>query len=169
MCALSSFPREAFECSPMHSSFARSFIRVLFEYLIPPFQYLLPRANQCPLSGATQHALCHVRSNLALHRSRDVSAFLTSCRYDNAMTRCAENDCVKILCIVSCLWIIGWPLKLMLGYDDDSSLTAYYRLLCFTAPHAYCACAIRNTPAHAFFSRVFQHDCALERVLLSQL
>jgi len=43
------------------------------------------------------------------------------------MTRCANNDCVKIMCIVSCLWIIGWPLKLMLGYDDNSSLTAYYR------------------------------------------
>ena len=43
------------------------------------------------------------------------------------MTRCAENDCVKILCVISCLWIIGWPLKMMLGYEDDSSLTAYYR------------------------------------------
>ncbi len=53
------------------------------------------------------------------------------------MTRCAENDCVKIMCIVSCLWIIGWPLKMMLGYDDSSSLTAYYR--CVLCRKRYCA------------------------------
>ena len=48
-------------------------------------------------------------------------------RYDSALSRCAENDVMKVFCVVTCLWIIGWPLKLMLGYDDDTSLTAYYR------------------------------------------
>ena len=97
------------------------------------------------------------------------------------MTRCANNDCVKIMCIVSCLWIIGWPLKLMLGYDDNSSLTAYYRRAghdaasairvictqCFAvAPH----CPARMRPSAAAHSNSFmQHDCPLERVLLPQL
>jgi hypothetical protein len=62
------------------------------------------------------------------------------------MTRCAENDCVKIMCVISCLWIIGWPLKLMLGYEDNSSLTAYYR----HSPFAACISlvfALLNVPA----------------------
>jgi hypothetical protein len=29
-------------------------------------------------------------------------------RYDNCMTRTANNDAVKCFCIVSCLWIVGW-------------------------------------------------------------
>ena len=47
--------------------------------------------------------------------------------YDNCITRTANNDGVKCFCIVSCLWIVGWPLKWALGYDDDHSLTAYFR------------------------------------------
>jgi hypothetical protein len=100
-------------------------------------QHLLPRANQCSLSRAAQHALCHV-SIIHWHffvppapSARTcicASSLSPRCMYDNTITRCAENDFVKIFCIVSCLWIVGWPLKLMLGYDDSSSLTAYYRL-----------------------------------------
>ena len=29
-------------------------------------------------------------------------------RYDNCLTRTANNDAVKCFCIVSCLWIVGW-------------------------------------------------------------
>lgn len=50
-----------------------------------------------------------------------------SVMYDNGITRCANNDAVKCFCIMSCLWIVGWPLKWALGYDDDQSLTAYFR------------------------------------------
>lgn len=79
--------------------------------------------------------------------------------YDNDLTRCAENDFTKVFCIVTCLWIVGWPLKLMLGYDDNSSLTAYYRLglpmLFFISPRC--------------LRIVFQHDCTLERIFLPQL
>jgi hypothetical protein len=86
--------------------------------------------------------------------SIDVNAILTRCRYDNAMTRCAENDCVKILCIVSCLWIIGWPLKLMLGYDDNSSLTAYYRLLLvYHTASILCIRYTQHARSRVFFAR----------------
>lgn len=29
-------------------------------------------------------------------------------RYDNCLTRTANNDAVKCFCVVSCLWIVGW-------------------------------------------------------------
>ena len=62
------------------------------------------------------------------------------------MTRCAENDCVKIMCVISCLWIIGWPLKMMLGYEDDSSLTAYYRRVGAVVLMIFC---VHRMQAHA--------------------
>jgi hypothetical protein len=32
----------------------------------------------------------------------------TLARYDNCLTRTANNDAVKCFCVVSCLWIVGW-------------------------------------------------------------
>ena len=97
------------------------------------------------MCGATRSA-----SNASF--AKTITTPISNFRYDNCLTRTANNDAVKCICIMSCLWIVGWcgaclqrvpvsgsfllkdslftvcrPLKLMLGYNDDSSLTAYYR------------------------------------------
>ena len=85
-----------------------------------------------------------------------------SVMYDNCITRCANNDAVKCFCIMSCLWIVGWPLKLALGYDDDQSLSAYFRRVTFrySLPRFMCArwgCVCSSLR--------LQHVGAVERVL----
>ena len=100
------------------------------------FQHSLPRIHTRGLSWATKYNICHVccsfldsPPSFSFSFKISKSSHEVQFRYDNLQTRCAENSGVKILCVVSCLWIIGWPLKYMLGYDDDASLTAYYRLV----------------------------------------
>jgi hypothetical protein len=40
--------------------------------------------------------------------AKTITAPMANFRYDNCLTRTANNDAVKCICIMSCLWVVGW-------------------------------------------------------------
>ena len=50
-------------------------------------------------------------------------------RNDSFLSNLSNNTCAKVLCVLSCLWIIAWPVKKCLDYEDENSITASYSML----------------------------------------
>ena len=46
----------------------------------------------------------------------------------SSLSKASQNKCVQCLCVVSCLWIICWPLYCMCNKNMDNKIIARYQI-----------------------------------------
>ena len=76
-----------------------------------------------PQAYSTISVMCAAaRSTRNAPFAQTITAAMANFRYDNCLTQTANNDSVKCICIMSCLWVVGW-IKLGSAPAVNSALT----------------------------------------------